>query len=90
MQCLFFCIILLYTQKAYLYGNTNRVQSIVRLEYVDARVYGTVPEWVCEILTGSTETQPTAKQIAVPTASVAAYDKWDKVLEVFRQEVDPE
>ena len=37
-----------------------------------------------EILTGDKNTQPTAKQIAEFTASVANYDKWDKVLEAFK------
>ena len=48
------------------------------------RTDGTVPEWVCEILTGSTETQPTAKQIADLTTSVAAYDRWDEVLKPLK------
>ena len=41
---------------------------------------GRASQWTCEILTGDGETQPTAKQVAELAASVAAYDKWDKVL----------
>lgn len=45
---------------------------------------GSAPKWTREILTGDGETQPTLKQIAELAASVAAYDKWDKVLAAFR------
>ena len=48
------------------------------------RTDGTVPEWVCETLTGNAQTQPTAKQIAELTASVAAYDRWDEVLKPLK------
>ena len=41
-------------------------------------------EWSCEDLTGDRKKQPTLQQIAELAASVAAYDKWDKVLEAFR------
>ena len=41
-------------------------------------------EWSCKDLTGDGEKQPTLQQIAELAASVAAYDKWDKVLEAFR------
>ena len=41
---------------------------------------GRAPKWTCEILTGDGETQSTAKQVAKLAASVAAYDKWDRVL----------
>ena len=44
---------------------------------------GTVPKWAREVLTGDSETQPTLQQIAELAASVAAYDKWDKVLEAL-------
>ena len=44
---------------------------------------GTAPKWAREILTGNSETQPTLQQIAELAASVAAYDKWDKVLEAL-------
>ena len=47
---------------------------------------GSAAKWVCEILTVDGETQPTLQQIAELSASVAAYDKWDKVLEVLKQE----
>ena len=46
------------------------------------RTDGTVPEWVCEPLTGNAQTQPTAKQIAELTASVA--DRWDQVLKALK------
>lgn len=41
-------------------------------------------EWSCKDLTGDPKKQPTLQQIAELAASVAAYDKWDKVLEAFR------
>ena len=44
---------------------------------------GTAPKWTREVLTGDSETQPTLLQIAELAASVAAYDKWDKVLEAL-------
>ena len=44
---------------------------------------GTAPKWAREVLTGDSETQPTLQQIAELAASVAAYDKWDKVLEAL-------
>ena len=44
---------------------------------------GTAPQWTREVLTGDSETQPTLLQIAELAASVAAYDKWDKVLEAL-------
>ena len=46
------------------------------------RTDGTVPEWVCETLTGNAQTQPTAKQIAELPASVA--DRWDQVLKALK------
>ena len=45
---------------------------------------GTLTSSGREILTGDENIQPTAKQIAEFTASVANYDKWDKVLEAFK------
>lgn len=45
---------------------------------------GHASKWSCKILTGDGETQPTAKQVAKLAASVAAYDKWNKVLEALR------
>ena len=44
---------------------------------------GSAPKWAREVLTGDSETQPTLQQIAELAASVAAYDKWDKVLEAL-------
>ena len=45
---------------------------------------GSAGKWVCEELTGDSTVQPTLQQIAKLAASVAAYDKWDKVLEALR------
>ena len=45
---------------------------------------GHASKWTCKVLTGDGETQPTAKQIAEIAASVAAYDKWDKVLKALK------
>lgn len=45
---------------------------------------GTASKWTCETLAGHGDVQPTAKQVAELAASVAAYDKWDKVLAAFR------
>ena len=47
---------------------------------------GNSSAWVCELLTGNREKQPTPEQIEELKASVAAYDKWDKVLEEFRKD----
>ena len=44
---------------------------------------GTAPKWTREVLTGDSEKQPTLQQIAELAASVATYDKWDKVLEAL-------
>ena len=44
---------------------------------------GTAPKWAREVLTGESEKQPTLQQIAELAASVATYDKWDKVLEAL-------
>ena len=41
-------------------------------------------KWVCKRLTGNSETQPTPEQIEKVREDVAAYDKWDKVLEYFK------
>ena len=43
-------------------------------------------EWACERLTGNRETQPTPEQIEKVREDIAAYDKWDKVLEAFRKD----
>ena len=42
--------------------------------------------WVCELLTGNPKTQPTPEQMEKIREDVAAYDKWDKVLEEFRKD----
>ena len=36
---------------------------------------------------GDSETQPTPQQIEEEKASVAAYDKWDKVLDAFKADI---
>ena len=70
------------------------VKEIARLEQewgesippITALVFntnGTAPKWARAVLTGDSETQPTLQQIAELAASVAAYDKWDKVLEAL-------
>ena len=50
---------------------------------------GSASQWACETLTGDGAVQPTLQQMAELAASVAAYDKWDKVLAAFRQGVVP-
>lgn len=45
---------------------------------------GYASKWTCEVLTGDGDVQPTAKQVAKLVASVAAYDKWDKVLKALK------
>jgi len=45
---------------------------------------GKLSEWVCELLTGNPQEQPTSQQIKKVRKDVAAYDKWDKVLEYFK------
>lgn len=47
---------------------------------------GRAPKWSCEVLTGDGGVQPTAKQVAELATSVAAYDKWDKVLKALKPE----
>ena len=48
---------------------------------------GRASGWSCEILTGDSKQQPTAKQVAGLTASVATYDKWNKVLQALKPEL---
>ena len=58
-----------------------------RIPQITALVFnsdGSASKWTCEILTDDKDVQPTARQIAKLTASVVAYDKWDKVLEALR------
>jgi hypothetical protein len=43
-------------------------------------------EWVCKLLTKNPHKQPTPEQIKKVRKDVAAYDKWDKVLEEFRKD----
>ena len=61
-------------------------ESIPRITYLIFKTDGTATEWPCKRLTGDKNVQPTLKQIAELAASVAAYDKWDKVLEGFRED----
>ena len=39
---------------------------------------------------GDPETQPTSQQIEEEKAEIAAYDKWDKVLDAFRSDIPDE
>ena len=39
---------------------------------------------------GDSETQPTPQQIKEEKASIAVYDKWDKVLDAFRADIPDE
>ena len=48
--------------------------------------HGNSSPWACKHLTGNRETQPTPQEIEKFKASVAAYEKWDKVLEAFRKD----
>ena len=57
--------------------------SLVRLK-TKINQRGSAGTWVCEQLTGHGEVQPTLQQITELAVSVAAYDKWNKVLEAFR------
>ena len=59
-------------------------ESIPLITALVFKTDGTVPESICETLTGNGQTQPTAKQIAELTASVAAYDRWDEVLKALK------
>ena len=61
-------------------------ESIPRITYLIFKTNGTATKWPCIRLTGDEKVQPTLKQIAELAASVAAYDKWDKVLEGFRED----
>lgn len=45
---------------------------------------GKSSKWTCECLTGNRAKQPTPEQIERVREDVAAYDKWDKVLEAFK------
>ena len=60
-------------------------ESIPRITALVFNTNGSASKWPCEFLTGSRDIQPTLKQIAELAASVAAYDKWDKVLKAFRE-----
>lgn len=45
---------------------------------------GNPSPWVCGYLTGNRNKPPTPEQIEKVREDVAAYDKWDKVLEAFK------
>ena len=73
---------------AYLVKEINRLErewgeSIPPITALVFNTNGTAPKWTREVLTGDSETQPTLQQIAKLAASVAGYDKWDKVLEAL-------
>ena len=61
-------------------------ESIPPITYLVFKTDGTATKWPCIYLTGDENIQPTLKQIAEFAASVAAYDKWDKVLAEFRKD----
>ena len=60
-------------------------ESIPRINALVFKTDGTATTRYCEVLTGDRNVQPTPKQVAELAASVAAYDKWDKVLKAFRE-----
>ena len=62
-------------------------ESIPRITALVFDGNGNSSEWACRILTGSPEKQPTPQQIEKVKSDVAAYDKWDKVLEYFRNDL---
>ena len=73
---------------AYLVKEIDRLErewgeSIPPITALVFNTNGTAPKWAREVLTGDSETQPTLQQIAKLAASVASYDKWDKVLEAL-------
>ena len=74
----------------------NIAEKIIELkgewdEYIpmiNAHVFkedGTYSHWVCEKVFGLSK-QPTPQQNAEYATRIAAYPKWDEVLEVFRKE----
>ena len=67
---------------AYLVKEIDRLErewgeSIPPITALVFNANGSAPKWAREVVTGNSETQPTLQQIA----ELAAYDKWDKVLE---------
>ena len=63
---------------------THWGESIPPITALVFKADGTATESACQALTGNSTTQPTAKQIAKLAASVAAYHRWDDVLNAFR------
>lgn len=60
-----------------------------RIPRINALVFkedGSATKKGCRHLSGHLNVQPTPKQVAEFAASVAAYDKWDKVLTEFRKD----
>ena len=63
---------------------THWGESIPPITALVFKADGTATESACQTLTGNSTTQPTAKQIAKLAASVAAYHRWNDVLNAFR------
>lgn len=60
-------------------------EIIPRINIFVFKANGDCSDWVCEHVFESEENgQPTPQQIAKLSADIANYDKWDKVIEVFR------
>ena len=59
-------------------------ESIPRITALVFNTDGRASKWSRELLTGDEKVDPTAKQVAKLAASVAAYDKWDKVLKALK------
>ena len=64
-------------------------ESIPRINALVFIKDGIATEKGCRHLSGHINVQPTPKQVAEFAASVAAYDKWDKVLKAFREDACP-
>ena len=47
--------------------------------------HGNCTSYICETVFG-TEAQPSPQDVVKYAQAIASYDKWDKVLEVFREE----
>ena len=58
-------------------------ESIPRITALVFDKHGKSSKWACGILARDRTKQPTPQQIKKFKTSVAAYDKWDKVLEYF-------
>lgn len=61
-------------------------EPIPRINILVFKADGKCSDWVCEnVFVSEGNKQPTPQQIAKLAVDIARYDKWDKVLEVFRQ-----